>query len=343
MNLNNTISILDVTLRDGGHVNNFAFGQSAISTIINCLVQARIDVIELGFLKNVAYSPDKTLFSSVAQAEALLNGMPREQSYSLMIRPDWYDINQLEPRSGRIGKIRWAFHARDLELTIHQAKLAKNLGYEIYFNPVNVFSYSDERLRYVLNALNEVEPSNVAIVDTHGSMVEHDLLRYYYVFDQYLNPGIGISVHLHENLSLSFSLAQKFISLVQGKRQASIDASILGMGRIPGNLCTELIAQYLNFHHGGEYEISAIHEAIANPVSIIKKKLPWGYAPLYAESAFRKMHRSYAEYLMDSTDLSVKESSVVLSWIESSEDREEFNLKLVEDLVTRFRLTRTGR
>lgn len=339
MNPNASLKILDVTLRDGGHVNNFAFGQRRIRTIVECLCRAQIDIIELGFLKNVTHHPDKSLFSTVAQAEALLDGLPLGQDYSLMIRPDWYDIAQLEPRAGRIGKIRWAFHERDLELAIRQAQQARALGYEIYFNPVNVFSYSEASLRDILQSINELEPSNVAIVDTHGSMVEQDLLHYHAVFDECLKPNIGMSVHLHENLSLSFSLAQKFIALVKGKRNVGVDASILGMGRIPGNLCTELIARYVNMHCGGHYEIPAIYEAIHDSVAEIKQKLPWGYAPLYAESAFRRVHRSYAEYLIESTDLSVSESSLVLAQIESPEDREEFNQKLVEELAARLRAT----
>ena len=342
MNTGTSIKILDVTLRDGGHVNNFDFGLSQIRTIVECLCQARIDVIELGFLKNVLYHPDKTLFSTVAQAEALLDGLPLGQDYALMIRPDWYDIAQLEPRAGRIGKIRWAFHARDLELAIRQAQKARALGYEIYLNPVNVFSYSEASLRDMLHAVNEFEPSNVAIVDTHGSMVEQDLLHYYSVFNECLKPKIGMSVHLHENLSLSFSLAQKFIAIAKDQRHVGVDASILGMGRIPGNLCTELIAPYLNMHCGGHYEITAIYEAIQDSVAEIKHKLPWGYAPLYAESAFRRVHRSYAEYLIESTDLSVSEASSVLGKIVGPEDREEFNQKLVEDLVEHLRTTKIG-
>lgn len=343
MMTNAPVKILDVTLRDGGHVNNFAFGRKQIRTIVECLCRAQIDIIELGFLKNVTYHQDKSLFSTVAQAEALLDGLPLGQDYSLMIRPDWYDIAQLGPRAGRIGKIRWAFHARDLELAISQAQQARALGYEIYFNPVNVFSYSEVTLREMLQAMNELEPANVAIVDTHGSMVEQDLLHYYSLFDESLKPGIGMSVHLHENLSVSFSLAQKFIALAKDKRHVGIDASILGMGRIPGNLCTELIARYVNMHCGGHYEIPAIYDAIHDPVANIKHKLPWGYAPLYAESAFRRVHRSYAEYLIESTDLSLSESSSILEQIESPEDREEFNQKLVEDLVACLRTAQIRR
>lgn len=343
MNCPTTVKLLDCTLRDGGHVNNFAFGSPQMRTILDCLARANIDVIELGFLKNVTYHPDKSLFSTVAQAEAMLEGIfPSGQDFSLMIRPDWYDIAQLEPRTGRIGKIRWAFHARDLDLAVHQAQLARSLGYEIYFNPVNVFSYSDAALCDVLEAMNELAPACVAIVDTHGSMMEQDLLHYHAIFDATLKPSIALSVHLHENLSQSFSLAQKFIALTDGKRDAFIDSSVLGMGRIPGNLCTELIARFINMHRGGHYDISAIYEAIQGPVGSIKKKLPWGYSPLYAETAFRKTHRSYAEYLSEFTELSLPEATAVLAQIEKPEDREEFNQALIKSLVARYRSIQTG-
>ena len=335
MNKKNSVKILDCTLRDGGYVNNFTFGRRQIRTILECLVRARIDVIELGFLKNIAYHPDKSLFNTVDQAEGLLEGLAAGQDYSLMIRPDWYDIEQLEPRLGKIGKLRWAFHVRDLDLAMQQAQRARAMDYEIYFNPVNVFSYSDAALRDMLQAVNEFGPANVAIVDTHGSMVKEDLVRFYEVFDDILGPSIALSVHLHENLSLSFSLSQEFIALSKGNREVGIDASVLGMGRIPGNLCTELIARYVNMHFGGQYDISAIYDAIQGSVAVIKQELPWGYAPLYAETAFRKVHRSYAEYLIESTDLSVSDAAAIIGQIVHPEDCEEFNLGLIEGLVAR--------
>ena len=112
------------------------------------------------------------------------------------------------------------------------------------------------------------------------------------------------------------------------------------MGRIPGNLCTELIARFLNMNNGGLYDIPAIYDAIQDPVASIKQKLPWGYAPLYADTAFRKLHRSYAEYLIERTDLSVPEASAVLAQIESPVDREEFNQDLVDELVAGYRSTK---
>lgn len=44
------ISILDCTLRDGGYCNQWAFGESNIYKIIEGLTEAKIEIIETGFI-----------------------------------------------------------------------------------------------------------------------------------------------------------------------------------------------------------------------------------------------------------------------------------------------------
>ena len=44
--------ILDCTLRDGGYINDFQFGEYGIRKIIAQLTNAGIDIIECGFLED---------------------------------------------------------------------------------------------------------------------------------------------------------------------------------------------------------------------------------------------------------------------------------------------------
>ena len=46
----NTISFLDCTLRDGGYVNDWLFGNFTIRSVISRLDAAGLDYIEVGFL-----------------------------------------------------------------------------------------------------------------------------------------------------------------------------------------------------------------------------------------------------------------------------------------------------
>ena len=115
-----------------------------------------------------------------------------------MIRPDWYDISKLERCTGRIKTIRFALHYEDLELTLHQAKIARDYGYGIFLNPVNILSYSDKMLNHILTALNDFRPDGIYIVDTFGSMLPSDLPNIVAAFDTKLDKSITLGLHLHE-------------------------------------------------------------------------------------------------------------------------------------------------
>lgn len=44
------IQLLDCTLRDGGYVNDWNFGHNNLISIFERLVNARIDIVEVGFI-----------------------------------------------------------------------------------------------------------------------------------------------------------------------------------------------------------------------------------------------------------------------------------------------------
>ena len=46
----NSIKVLDVTLRDGGCVSDFNFGQAYMDQILSGLEKSGVDIIELGYL-----------------------------------------------------------------------------------------------------------------------------------------------------------------------------------------------------------------------------------------------------------------------------------------------------
>ena len=46
----NNLQVLDVTLRDGGCVNDFNFGQAYIEKIIAAQEASGVDIIELGYI-----------------------------------------------------------------------------------------------------------------------------------------------------------------------------------------------------------------------------------------------------------------------------------------------------
>jgi len=329
--------LLDCTLRDGGYVNNFNFKANNINKIIQGLSLSNIDAIELGFLKNGNHSSDQSLFNYVSEAEKFLQNVDTSQEFCLMIRPDWYDISKLEPCTGKVKTLRFAFHYEDLSLMLQQAEIAKKFGYSVIFNPVNINSYTESELKSLLTTLNFYKPKAIYIVDTFGSLLPDNLRSIFTVFDSCLDKDIAIGLHLHENLSISLALACMFIDLVGKTRVGYIDSSVLGIGRIPGNLCTELIMNFFNKCQNSNYNVEEIYKLIDNPITEIKNVTPWGYSPVYAITAFKKIHRSYAEFLTEKTDLGLEDMNIILSQINDIKDQENYNQNLIEDLYSNFK------
>ena len=56
------VTLMDCTLRDGGYVNKWNFGNQCIRNIINGLEESNLDIIELGFMRDLEYNKEDSLF-----------------------------------------------------------------------------------------------------------------------------------------------------------------------------------------------------------------------------------------------------------------------------------------
>lgn len=333
------IELLDCTLRDGGHLTNSYFGKDVIVDVINKLMESRIDIIEVGFLKDCEFNEDVACYNNIEEAMRVLPPKKDGVRYSLMAQEDLYDISKLEDFNGDIDIIRVSFHDFDLKEGLEFARNVVRKGYHCYINPINVLGYTDEQLIAIIQCVNEIQPEGFSIVDTFGALRKEDLLRIYYLIDHNLSEQVKISLHLHENQSMSFSLAQTFIEIRSAKRNICIDGSLYGMGRVPGNLCIELIMDYMNQVLGENYNIEPVYDAIDDYIMEIKKRISWGYSTAYALSAQHKLHRTYAEYLLEKGKLRTKQINQILSMIEP-EHRTKFDKDYIETLYKNYQENR---
>lgn len=317
----NFLKLLDCTLRDGGYINNWGWGFSTAKTIINFLVKSGIDIIEVGFLRNIdSYNPDITVSNTVHNLNKLLPDCVENRNvmFSAMAMCSNYDIEQLEPYKGNgIEMIRITAHDYDIEEGLEFALKVKELGYKVSINPINIMGYTDCELLSILKKINYIKPYQFSIVDTFGSMRRRDLDRIVSLVDHNLNKDIRLNLHLHENMSLGCLLAQNFIDK-HLSRPISIDGSLMGMGRNPGNLPIELIADYLNEYMNSNYDLDYMMDAIQDYIEPLHGKSEWGYTPAYFLSAHHNSHRNYAEYYLSKGTLTNREINLLLSRIENN-------------------------
>ena len=316
----NNVKLLDCTLRDGGYVNDWKWGFEEAKAIINLLVKARTDIIEVGFLRNVEkYDPNISVCNTIEELNKLLPKIyPNNILFSAMAMCSNYDISKLSPYSGKgIEMVRITAHDYDIEDGLAFAKKVQDLGYKVSINPINIMGYNNEEISWIVDMVNKINPYQFSIVDTFGSMKRRDLDRIVTLVNKRLNKNIRLGLHLHENMSLSYCLAQIFADM-ELDRDITIDGSLMGMGRTPGNLPIELIADYLNDSYNTGYDIDYIMDAIQDYIAPIKGHTEWGYSPAYFLSAKFNLHRNYAEHYLNKGDLTNRDINHILSRFDRS-------------------------
>ena len=291
---NNSIKILDCTLRDGGYLNNWEFGNKSIQSIITNLALSGIDFIECGFLKECSYDSNKTFFSNISELENLIS---QNQKYTLMVNYGEYSINNFSVCKNKNIKIRVAFKKQFQKEAIDYIHSLKKLGWDVFANPMSTNTYSKDELHDLIVSINKIKPFGLSIVDTLGNMYEQDVIEIFEFIDSILDKNIALGFHSHNSLQLSFSNTKALLNR-NINRTLIIDSCLYGMGRGAGNLCTELIIKYLNDTFNRQYKVSPVLKSIDKDLKPFYIKTPWGYSTPYYIAALNGCHPNYAGYLV---------------------------------------------
>lgn len=289
--------LLDCTLREGTHLNGGQFGKETMANIIECLAQSGTEIVEVGFLNDKTDTLSTSNFNTLQSAEQLLEYCKTgdKTEYALMLRPDRFDVSTLSATPELCTIVRIAFYQKDMAVAIDAGRSLQSHGLDVFLNPIATSTYDDDDLRDLAASANALSPRGVNIVDTFGALSCDRALTVYDVLDNRLNDNIAIGVHLHQNLNLSRAIAQDIIARKPDSRNLIIDGSLYGMGRSPGNLHIELMADYINRTQWGDYRLAPMYNIIDEEIKNMKQQYDWGYSPEYYISAKHNVHRTYAE------------------------------------------------
>ncbi len=325
------IHILDCTLRDGGYINKWNFGKENIREIITNLDAANVDIVECGFLRDVPYSEDVSVYSCVSQITPFITPKKESSLYVAMIALGDIAPEKILPCDGTsIDGIRLSFHKHEWE----EAKLvAMDLmakGYKLFIQPVGTTAYTDLELLNLIEEVNKLRPYSFHLVDTLGVLYRNDLLRLFYLIDHNLVPQINLGFHSHNNLQLSFANAQELLRQ-DSKRNIVIDTAVYGMGRGVGNLATELLAEYVNMNIEQRYSIIPLLTIADKYLMSVYAQQKWGYDLPYFLSAAYQCHPNYAAYLLRKETLDIPTISRMLSLL-PVDKRDLYHKDLIEDI-----------
>ena len=329
------IQVLDCTLRDGGYVNDWMFGDKEATDIVRLLSYTGVDYIEVGFIKLCDYIADKIQFSRMEQVAKLFK--PTNQKLALIVEVGYgYPVDLFPERSeNTVDLVRVIMWKRMLKEGLEYCKELKRKGYEVGVQATRTEQYSDEEFADFVKMFSDISPKGIYIVDTFGLLRKESLLKYATIADENLAANILLGYHAHNNMQQAFSNA---VAMVEHDWQHDLmlDASVLGMGRGAGNLCLELFLKYLNEVKGKEYQIDFLFEIADKYFMNFYHQAPWGYSMPYFLSALNGCNPSYVDYLIK-CNLTISQISLVFSMMKNRGVGVTYDTTLCDSIIKEVR------
>ena len=322
--------LLDCTLRDGAYLIDKEFGDSNIHGIIDGLVKARIDCIEIGFFQDDGFGDGKTVYKNSAEASRFVPKDKQGCLFTVLADFSRYSVDNLDECTGNsVDAIRECFFKHERFAAIEACRKIKEKGYKLFVQPVDILGYTDIELIEFIYLVNELEPYCLSIVDTFGSMYQEDLHRVFEIVNHNLIPTCKVGFHSHNNMQLSNALSQEFIRMTYGKREIVVDGTISGMGRGAGNTPTELIAQYMVSQLSYNYDMDALLDIIDGYMDNIRSRCSWGYSTPYFVAGCYGAHVNNVAYLTKKNSIQSKDIRYILNKI-GAVSRKRYDYDLLE-------------
>ena len=331
------IKLLDCTLRDGGYINDWNFGHDNIVSIFERLVDAGVDIIEVGFIDaRRPFDIDRSIMPNTAALDKVFADLDKKDAMAVgMIDYGTCPIENISPCAECfLDGIRVIFKKHLREEAMAFCGELSSLGYKVFAQLVSVTSYNEEEMLDLVRLANLYKPYAVSMVDTYGLMHKDNLMFYFDILNRHLDGDIGLGYHAHNNFQMGYA---NCIALLSEKisRTLILDGTIYGMGKSAGNAPLELIAMHMNQSFQKSYQIGQILEAIDAKIAQFASQPVWGYSMFYFLAASNDCHPNYVTYLMDKRTLSVNSVNEILGRLEG-ERRLMYDKGYIEALYNEY-------
>ena len=325
------LKLLDCTLRDGGYVNDWNFGENAIKNIKESIENSGVEIIEVGFLKDVKYDPNRTLFPGVEWAEHVIYPKKEDVLYCLMVdAPIPFPIDKVIKRTEcGIDAIRIIVWKELIDECVEYSKKLIEKGYQVFIQPARVNQYSMREFKGLIDRFNNIGITALYIVDSWGTQDNLDIHTYLEWAKLFLSKTILLGYHGHNHKQQAFLCAEEVIKFDEA---AIIDCSIFGMGRDAGNLNTELIMAHLNKWYGRNYNINPILSAYSKSIKDYYQKFGWGYSIEHFITAMLNCNTKYINYITANEALPMDQVYEILEKM-TDKQRIDYSESIIKELI----------
>ena len=289
------IQVLDATLRDGGLVNDFHFGDDFAKALYQMNLAAGVDYMEFGY-KASKKSFDTSKFGKFKfcddeDSRAVVGDNDTRLKISVMAdvgRTD-YETDIIEAKDSVIDMVRVPTYLNEIPAAVRMVEYCAAKGYETCVNVMAVSKAREEEISSALEILGESPVNVIYIVDSYGALYPEQIRA---IADKYTELGEKygkyIGMHAHNNQQLAF--ANTIEALSHGV--SLLDATMMSMGRGAGNCAMELL---LSFLKNPKYNVFPVLRFLEDYMLPLKETgAVWGYDIPYLLTGRLNQHPSAA-------------------------------------------------
>lgn len=264
------MKLVDVTLRDGGFVNDFNWDMNQAKKHIETMEKIGINIIELGYWKQTEKSTNPFYNFNEKHLETLTSNVQSSTSFGVMI--DYHYCQKSLDAYPSVGETRLELirvtsrkeDFRDALGFIQKIKDEKKL--KTSFQIINSTNYSMKELKELVKLICEYNVDIVAFADSHGNLnLNSDLERYMPSIEVLRANGMEWGLHLHNHTGR----ANMNYWIGKSLNCNYMDASVKGLGKGGGNLKLEeivdndVIPEIMRFMVNDSSEEMKLHKAQA--------------------------------------------------------------------------------
>ena len=286
--------------------------------------ESGVDIVEIGFrsLFNnsykgpFAYCKDKFLEEiNCRNVEIAVMVNSKEFLESDNIKETIHKLFPQNKINSKVDIVRFACNLNDIE-KIEKASLFLNeIGYKVCINLIHGALLDEKNLLIISNQLKNIDLAAIYIADTTGSM---DTIEYNHKLG-FLKNQINCEVGIHAHNNIGQALLNTMNSIEVGC--SWLDATILGMGRGPGNTDIEELLISLMPNYRDDINLIPIINHSNKWFTELKEKYEWGKNRYYFLSGKYKIHPSYIQEMLSDSRYSSAEIVGAIDYLKNDENR----------------------
>lgn len=296
------ITLLDCTLRDGGYYNAWNFEPRVVRHYLKTMAATGVDVVELGF----RFFPQGAFFGAHAfTSDEYLRSLdlPAGPRYAVMVNAAEF-VNHAggsaeaartlfkRAADSPVSLVRIAAHYRELKALEPAIHVLAELGYGVGLNLMQASQRNAAELEDVAVTATRWAVEVLYFADSLGNMEPADVANVIGSFKKCWAGPLGI--HTHDNMLRA--LANSTRALTEGTTW--VDATVLGMGRGPGNVRLEYLLLEMNRFYDTQYNLGPLMDLLATEFEPMQRQFGWGPHPLYYMSGTYGIHPTYVQEMM---------------------------------------------